>query len=178
MKRILLFTFWAISSVAAMVCFLCDIVISKDLDWSFIVGLSLVAFGVLFTVVIRAKQPIKSGLICITMIILPFLFMLSMLLQERLIFSLGGSITVVSCLFLWCVYSIYLKFRMQIFRVLSITMLLTIPLVFGILYCCKYFLDDFTMDLNSSVYHVFVMVILSFVFLVVDLAKGNSVRNY
>jgi hypothetical protein len=177
MKRVLLFTFWAISCVAAMVCLLCDFVISKDLDWSLIVGLSLVVCGILFTVVIRAKQPIRSSMTCITVMILPFLFMLSMILQERLIFSLGGSIAVVSCLFLWGIYGVYLKFRMQIFIVLSITVLLTIPLVFSILFCCKYFLEDFTMDLNSSVYNLFVTVLISFALLVIGFVKGNKVRN-
>ncbi len=177
MKRVLLFIFWIISSVAAMVCLMCDFVISKDLDWSFIVGLSLVAFGVLFTVVIRAKQPLRSGLISISIIILPFLFMLSMLLQERLIFSFGGSIAIVSCLFLWGVYRVYLKFRMQIFRVISITVLLTLPLVFGILYCCKYFLDDFVMDTNSIMYHLSISILLSLVFSRIDFAKSNKVGN-
>ena len=177
MKRVLLFTFWAISCIAAMVCLLCDFVISKDLDWSLIVGLSLGVCGVLVTVVIKAKQPFRSGLVSITVLILPFLFMLSVFLQERLIFSLGGSIAVWSCLFLWGAYVVYVKLQMQIYRVLSITVLLTLPLVFGILYCCKYFLGDFAMDSNSIMYHLFVSILLSFVFISVDFAKSNKVRN-
>ena len=173
MKRVYLISFWAISGVAAMVCLLCDFVISNKLDWSLIVGLSIGVCGLLFTVVIKAKQALRSGLICSTVIILPFLYMLSMILQEELIFSLGGSIAVWSCLFLWGAYMVFVKFQMQIYRVLSITLLLTIPLVFGILYCCKYFLGGFAIDLNSIMYHLFVTILFSFIFFSVDFAKAR-----
>lgn len=177
MKRVFLFTFFVSLSVAAMVCLVCDFFISNDLDWSLIVVLSLAVCGVLVTVVIKAKQPLSSGLVSITVLILPFLYMLSMILQEELIFSLGGSIAVGSCLFFWGAYMVYVKFHMQIYRVLSITVSLTIPLVFGILYCCKYFLGDFAMDSNSIMYHLFVTILLSFVFFSIDFAKSNKVRN-
>ena len=175
MERVYLFSFWAISGVAAMVCLLCDFVISNKLDWSLIVGLSLGICGLLFTVVIKAIQPLRSGLICGTVIILPFLYLLNMILQEELIFSLGGSIAVLCSLFLWGAYMVYVKFQI-IFRVLSITLLLTIPLVFGILYCCKYFLGGFAIDLNSIMYHLFVTILFSFIFFSVDFAK-RKVRN-
>ena len=175
MKRVYLISFWAISGVAAMVCLLCDFVISNKFEWSLIVGLSLGVCGLLFTVVIKAKQALRSGLICSTVIILPFLYMLSMILQEELIFSLGGSIAVLCCLFLWGAYMVYVKFQI-IYRVLSITLLLTIPLVFGILYCCKYFLGGFAIDLNSIMYHLFVTILFSFIFFSVDFAK-RKVRN-
>ena len=177
MKRVFLLTFWAISSVAAMVCILCDFVISKGLDWSLIVLLSLGVCGVLLTVVINAKQPFRSGLLYGTVIILPFLYMLSMILQEELIFSLGGSNAVWSFLFLWGAYAAYVKFQMQIYRMLSITILLTVPLVFGILYCCKYFLSDFTIDFYSNISFLFVTVSLSIAFLIIDFTKSNKVKN-
>ena len=50
MKRVYLISFWAISGVAAMVCLLCDFVISNKLDWSLIVGLSIGVCGLLFTI--------------------------------------------------------------------------------------------------------------------------------
>ena len=175
MERVYLFSFWVISGVAVMVCLLCDSVISNKLDWSLIVGLSLGVCGLLFTVVIKAIQPLRSGLVCITVIILPFLYLLNMILQEDLIFSLGGSIAVLCCLFLWGAYIVYVKFQI-IYRVLSITALLTVPLVFGILYCCKYFLSGFAIDQNSIMYHLFVMILCSSIFISVDFAK-RTVRN-
>ena len=175
MERVYLFSFWVISGLAAMVCLLCDFVISNKLDWSLIVGLSLGVCGLLFTVVIKAIQPLRSGLVCITVIILPFLYLLNMILQEELIFSLGGSIAVLCCLFLWGAYMVYVKFQI-IYRVLSITVLLTVPLVFGILYCCKYFLSGFAIDQNSIMYHLFVMILCSSIFISVDFAK-RTVRN-
>ena len=177
MKRVFLYTFWAISSVAAIVCLLCDFVISKDLDWSLIVGLSLGVSGVLIPVVIKGKHPLRNGLICSSLIILPFLYILSVLVQERLIFSLGGSIAVWSGLFLWGAYVVYVKLHMQIYRVLSISVLLTLPLIFGILYCCKYFLSDFALDSNSIMYHLSVTILLAFIFFSVDIAKSNRVRD-
>lgn len=175
MKRISGLVLWILSIAAAIVCLICDYTISTDLDWSLIVLLSLLAFGVLFTVALKANHPLRDSLVSITLLILPFLFILSMLLQQRLIFSLGGSIAVISCLFLWCVYRIYMKYKKQIYRAMSITFLITIPLVFSILYSCMHFLNYFTMDINSSVYHVLVRVVLSFISIVVDFAKSKTV---
>lgn len=175
MKRILGLVVWILSTVAIIVCLICDYVISTELDWSLIVLLSLLVFLVLFIVVLKANHPLRNSLVSITILILPFLYVLSKLLQERLIFSLGGSIAVISCLFLWSVYCGYMKYKRQIYRALSITLLLSIPLVFSISYSCMYFLDYFTMELNSSVYHLLVMVLLSVVFLGIDFAKSKMV---
>src|SRR4051812_25451315 len=101
MKRILGLVLWILSTVATIVCLICDYVISTELDWSLIVLLSLLVFLVLFIVVLKANHPLRNSLVSITILILPFLYVLSKLLQERLIFSLGGSIAVISCLFLW-----------------------------------------------------------------------------
>lgn len=175
MKRISSLVLWILSIVASIVGLICDYTISTDLDWSLIVLLSLLAFAVLLTVVLKANHPLRDSWLCIILLILPFLFILSMLLQQRLIFSLGGSIAVISCLFLWCLYRIYTKYKKQIYRAMSITFLLMIPFVFSILYSCMHFLDYFTIELNFSVYHLSVMVLLSFVFLVVDFAKSKTV---
>lgn len=175
MKRISGLVLWILTIVAVIVCLICDYTISTDLDWSLIVLLSLLVFGVIFTVVLKANHPLRNSLISITLLILPFLSILSMLLQESLIFSLGGSIAVISCSFLWGVYFVYMKYKRQIYRAMSITFLLTIPLIFSILYSCLHFLDHFTMDLNSSIYHVFVMGLLSLVFIVIDYVKSKTV---
>ena len=175
MKRILGLVVWILSTVAIIVCLICDYVISTELDWSLIVLLSLLVFLVLFIVALKANHPLRNSLVSITILILPFLYVLSKLLQERLIFSLGGSIAVISCLFLWGVYYGYMKYKRQIYRALSITLLLSIPLVFSISYSCMYFLDYFRMELNSSVYHLLVMVLLSVVFLGIDFAKSKKV---
>ena len=121
MKRNWGFVLWILSTVVAIVCLICDYAISTNLDWSLIVLLSLLLSGVFLTVVLKANDPLRNSLISITLLILPFLFLLSILLQEKLIFSLGGSIAVVSCLFLWGVFRVYRMYKRQIYRVISIT---------------------------------------------------------
>ncbi len=175
MKHGLLLVLWILTVLAAMVCLICDYVISEELEWSLIVTLSLLVFGLVSTVILRANHLLRSSLLGITIIILPFLYLLSILLREGLVFSLGGSIAVVSCLFLWGAYGVHSRYPMQKYRMLSNILLLTIPLVFSIMYSCMYFLDHFTVDLHSSMYHLLAMVLLSVVFWFIDFAKSKTV---
>lgn len=175
MKRLFILSVYVISIIASVVCVVCDYFITHHLDWSLIVVLSLIFFSVLFTVCLKANQPLKASMISLTIIILPFLFILSMLLQEPLIITVGGSIAILNCLFLWCVYVAYFYYHVKKYRLLSFSFLLTIPLVFSILFICNYFLEHFTISQYSYVYHFVSMLLFSFVFIVIDLTKRKVV---
>ena len=132
------------SFVAVITCVVCDYFISRELDWSFIVILSIISFWIFIPVTIGKKNAIRNFLIVLSLICMPFLFILSSILDKQLVVTLGGSLALIGCLSLWVIYCISLKFRGQPFLVLGFVFLLTIPLTTGIVWTCDFYMNRVT----------------------------------
>lgn len=156
--------------IAIMTCILCDYVINKKLTWSFIVMISLVASWLLMLPLFKSKEKIvRSLLIVLSIMIIPYLAILSMILKSFFVFSLGTSISVASLVGLWCIYGVFLKYVNRKIYAMGIIFLIMIPLALGITYISAYFINDFSIVLDANILlQAIIMLGLSFICFGID----------
>ena len=109
-KRLGAVIFSALLFTAMAVCFICDMAISGRLTWSLISAVSIV-FG--WAVCLPGIRFGKKGIVrCfgwLSGLIIPYLYVLSRLINVREVFTVGGTMAVISVSFLWVVIGVFKK---------------------------------------------------------------------
>ena len=109
-KRLGAVIFSALLFTAMAVCFICDMAISGRLTWSLISAVSIV-FG--WAVCLPGIRFGKKGIVrCfgwLSGLIIPYLYVLSRLINVREVFTVGGTMAVISVAFLWMVIGVFKK---------------------------------------------------------------------
>lgn len=113
-----------------LTCAIIDFAISGTLSWSLIVISACVFAGLIFIPLIKyGIKGIKVSLIIFSVLVVPFLFILSLLIENsEPIFSIRISVLVVPIIYLWCIFAIFKKFRSRKFIATAVSLLLVIPL--------------------------------------------------
>lgn len=122
------------SLVAIMICIICDFFISKQLDWSVIVMLSVIVAWLFVPVTIGKKASVRNSLLVASFLCVPYLVALSVILKEQAVMILGGAIAVFTCLMVWLFYFISLKLKGQPLLMIGTIFLLSIPFIIGIVW--------------------------------------------
>ncbi|MCI8479831.1 MAG: helix-turn-helix transcriptional regulator [Oscillibacter sp.] len=96
--------------IGIMVCLICNIAISGNLTWSLIPAGSIVfAWAVCFPSMILGKKGIIVSLISLSVLIIPYLFLLSILINAKEVFSVGAVIAAASVVFLWIIAAVFYR---------------------------------------------------------------------
>lgn len=132
-KHIVLFLLFLCFVIAAATCLICDYAINHSFSWSLVVIASL-AMGWVLTLPFfkELKHLARRFLTVLTIAILPFLFVLSLLLKVPNVFVLGGCIAPVAMIWLWGCYLLFKKLHDRRFLAGGFCCLITIPMIFGI----------------------------------------------
>lgn len=119
--------------LALGVCLICDICTSGSLTWSLIVAASLLfAWLLLLPVYLPGTNIIRRSLIILSLSLIPYLFILGLLLKVPMVYTMGTVISVISLVTLWCVYAVFTRLSHRIFCALGIFFLLVVPCSIGI----------------------------------------------
>ncbi len=114
--------------VGMMVCCICDAAIFGTLTWSPIALSSiLLAWIASFPIILLGKRGILVSMVAVTSTIVPFMYILSVLLREREVFRVGGIMSVVALAFLWIIYAIYNRLKDRKLLASGIICFLAIP---------------------------------------------------
>lgn len=122
--------------LAAIVCLICNYAVSGELSWSFIVLASLVsAWGVLAPLFQAQKKRIFKSLLVFSLLIFPYLAVLSFLLHVPLLRTMGMCIAAAAIPGVWGVYAIltYVWGRKKYFALSMI--------------CCLMFAEEYGINL-------------------------------
>lgn len=141
-KRITMILFAAAFVITAITCLICDFCISGSLSWSLIVILSLLFSWVLFVPFFHFKSKkliVKKTLIVLSVAVIPYLLVLSWILDESTVFVLGFRISVLSLIGIWCMYAAFHKLWNRKFLAGGIAVLAALPLTVGINHCVDSF---------------------------------------
>lgn len=93
--------------IGMLVCCICDAAISNAFTWSLISSASIVfAWLVCVPAILMDKWRAAGSLISISVFILPYLYILSRLLNTTAVFSVGAVVAVISDLYLWIVLAL------------------------------------------------------------------------
>lgn len=130
-KKIRFICFLAITLswlIGAMVSILCDYLIFKELSWSLIVLASLVfSYPPMLPFFSDKENKVSKSLIIITIVTIPYLFILSQILDNSLVFSLGSISSMLGLILLWFSYFIFKRYRYRIFKAIGFISLAAIP---------------------------------------------------
>lgn len=119
---------------AALVCLICNIAVSGSLTWSRIPVASIIfAWAVLFPGIILGKKGTMVSFVSLSILIVPYLFLLSRLIKVKEVFSVGAVLAAASVVFLWIIAAVIRRMgKTRKFAAAGITCLLTILLVLAI----------------------------------------------
>ncbi len=98
--------------IGILVCCICDVAISGTLTWSLITLSSiLITWIASFPVVLLGKKGVLVAMVAISILILPFMYILSILIKVKEVFSIGAIMSIITLVFLWIIYIVYYRLK-------------------------------------------------------------------
>ncbi len=114
--------------IAISVCIICDLAISGRFTWSIITTSSIIlVWLVLLPIVMLGKKGISTSLGMLSIFIIPYLYILSILIKENEIFTIGVVMSIIAIIYLWCIFWIFKLLQRRKIKAAGITLLLSIP---------------------------------------------------
>lgn len=173
--NILTLSFSLLLLIGIFVCSICDMAISGAFTWSLYPISSMLFAWFLFVPVLKyGTKGISGSLIALSLLIIPFLYVLSNILGgSNLILPIGIPISALSIVYLWCVYFLFQKMKVRKFLATACSLLLTVPLCFLINCSLSKLISEPLLD----IWDLLTMGLLltgSIIFFVLNYKKGNG----
>lgn len=160
--------------IGFIVCAICDIATSGKLTWSMIPMSSIIfAWIVSFPVMILGKNGFLGGLIAISIFTIPYLYILSNLINVKAVFSIGAIMSLISIVYLWILFGIVNRLKMRKLFALGIIFLSLIPFMILVNIALSKFISEPIIDV-WDILSIFIMLIVAFAFFVCDYAKNKG----
>ncbi len=107
---------------------ICDMAISGKLTWSLISLSSIIlAWLIFFPVMMMGKRGIVWSVISISAFDVPYLYVLSVLLNTKAVFSIGAIMALISDIYLWIVFALIKYIGVKKLQTYGIVLLSAIP---------------------------------------------------
>ena len=114
--------------IAIIVCIISDFATSGNFTWSLIVLVScLIGWSIIIPVILLGKKGLKTTLIVLSALILPYLFILSVLIGVKEVFRIGAVIAVFVVAFIWGTYILFTRFMDRKFLATGIMFIALLP---------------------------------------------------
>lgn len=160
--------FSAIFIVGIVVCLICDMATSGGVTWSSISVTSIVfAWSIFFPAVLLGKKGIVGSLLSLSVIIVPYLYLMSHFVQVKEVFSVGAVTAAASIVFLWFIVAVFLFAgkKSKLFA-LGIIFLSAIPFVFILNVILSKLIGEPIVDVWDilTVFLLLILAVLSFMF--------------
>ena len=148
--------------LAALICFICEFAISQSLTWSLIVFASLVlGWGILAPLLVAGKKRFQKSLLALTILIFPYLGVLSGLVAPgRVVFRLGSAVSAVSLAYLWLGFLLFSRLRGHRWSAVGVLALLAFPHTMAVNAFIPYFLPGET-STNNILVNLFACLLLA-----------------
>ena len=173
---ILSILFSATLLIGIMVCLICNIAISGNLTWSFIPVSSIIfAWIISFPSIILGKRGIIVSLVSLSVFIVPFLFLLGILLKTKEVFSVGAVTAVVSIVFLWIIVAVFKCIERKL-AALGTTFLSAIPFMVIVNVILSKTIEKPVLGVWDML-SIFILLLLAFVSFICDHAKKKGLMK-
>ena len=148
--------------IAIFTCIICDFCLTSSLTWSLLVTATLLFSWVMLLPAFKAKSSvIRKLLVAVSIFIIPYLAVLSRLLKLPIVLTLGGSISVLSIIGIWCIYIVFHLLPDRKLCAAGLSFLLCIPLSFGINHIIPIFTRQHNPSLSENLVNTFSLLILA-----------------
>ena len=162
--------------MASTVCFIADYGIHKEVTWSLIV-LESILFGwcVILPMLTARRQIVAKTLSVVSIATIPYLYLLSTNLNNKMISQMGTKITAVSLVGLWMIYIIGLKLKNRVFGTMACAMIILESLSLVIQMIVSQFIHQNILRFPEFIEMVCIIG-LSVVFLFVDFLQKERIK--
>jgi transcriptional regulator with XRE-family HTH domain len=174
-KNTIILTIYTITMVIGiLVCCICDIAISGTLTWSLIVLSSvLVTWIASFPFILLGKKGVLVALIAVSILIIPFMYILSILIKVNEVFRIGAIMSIIAIVFLWIIYILYYRLRERKLLATGITFLFAIPFILLTNSILSKMIGEPVIDI-WDILSVFILLIIAFAFIIGDYARKKG----
>ena len=149
-------------------CIFCDLRTAGRITWSMIpVSSILFTWMVVIPLIIAKKRRILKSLVVLSILIVPFLYVLSAIIKVKAIFNIGAVMAVVGILYLWSLWGIHYKFPTRKMFATGLSILLAIPFNIAANVILAKILAEPMFDIWDAL-AVFLLLIIGIPFLVYD----------
>jgi hypothetical protein len=160
--------------IGILVCCICDIAISGTLTWSLIVLSSvLVTWIASFPFILLGKKGVLVALIAVSILIIPFMYILSILIKVNEVFRIGAIMSIIAIVFLWIIYILYYRLRERKLLATGITFLFAIPFILLTNSILSKMIGEPVIDI-WDILSVFILLIIAFAFIIGDYARKKG----
>lgn len=157
--------------IGISVCFICDLALSGDLTWSLIPISSIIFTWVIaLPVIILGKQGIVGCLLAISIFVIPYLYVLSNILNVKKVFSIGAVESLIAIICMWLIFWIFRRFRERKLFAFGIAFILMVPFMLIVNITISIMISEPVID-RQDIFSVILLLIFAFTFFVCDYAK-------
>ncbi len=161
--------------ISILVCCICDIATSGTLTWSLIVLSSiLVTWIASFPVILLGKKGVLVAMVVISILIVPFMYILSILIKVNEVFRIGAIVSIITLVLLWIIYILYYRLKERKLLATGITFLFAIPFTFLINSMLSKMIGEPVIDV-WDILSVFILLIISVAFIIGDYARKRVI---
>lgn len=116
------------------------------------------------------------AMVAISILILPFMYILSILIKVNEVFSIGAIMSIITLVFLWIIYILYYRLKERKLLATGITFLFTIPFTFLINITLSKIIGEPTIDV-WDILSVFILFIMAVAFIIGDHARKKVMSD-
>lgn len=128
-QNMLAISFSILLLLGIIVCSICDLAISGTFTWSLYPIFSILFVWLVFVPLIKfGRRGIPRALTVFSILIIPFLYVISKIIGNNLIISIGIRMSLFSIAYLWCIYLIFRRLKNRKIMATAFSLLLAIPL--------------------------------------------------
>lgn len=160
--------------IGILVCCICDAAISGALTWSLITLSSiLITWIASFPVILLGKRGILISMVSISIFIIPFMYILSILIKVREVFRIGAIMSIMTLIFLWMIFLLYYRLKYRKLLATGITFLFAVPFTLLINTTLSKIIGEPAIDV-WDILSVFILLIIAVAFIIGDYAKRKG----
>lgn len=176
-NTIISIAFSSVLFIGILVCIICDLAISSKFTWSIITTSSIIfAWLVLIPIIRLGKKGITRSLIVLSIIIIPYLYILSISVKEISILSIGTIMSLITIIYIWCIFGIFKLLKTKKIKAIGITFLLSIPFCLIINITLSKMILEPIIDI-WDILSAFILLILASIFFVWDYSKSKRQKQ-
>lgn len=161
-------------AIALSVCCICDVAICGTLTWSLITLSSiLVTWMASFPITLLGKKGILVSMIAISVLVIPFMYILSVLIKIDKIFIIGSIMSAITIIFMWILYFIFCKLKDRKLLATGIAFFIAIPFTLIINITLSRLIGEAMIDI-WDILSSFILFIVSLAFIISDYARKKG----
>lgn len=127
----------------------------------------------IFSCYIVRKKGVLVAMVAISILILPFMYILSILIKVNEVFNIGAIMSIYTLVFLWIIYILYYRLKERKLLATGITFLFAIPFTLLINITLSKLIGEPVIDV-WDILSVFILLIVSVAFIIGDYARKKG----